>query len=200
MYHEGWLLLLLIMIVGSPLNAAEPKNLPSGLYATFETTLGKITCRLFQAEAPQTVANFVELAEGTKEWIDPKTGQKVKRPFYDGLIFHRVIQDFMIQGGDPEGTGSGGPGYTFTDEFSPKLRHDKPGRLSMANRGPQTNGSQFFITVAPTPWLDDRHTIFGEVVEGQEVVDKIAHVPRDARDRPIQAVVIKKVTILRKGK
>ena len=200
MHYEGLFLLLLITIVGFPPGVAESKNLPTGLYAIFETPLGKITCRLFQEEVPQTVANLVGLVGGTKEWIDPKTGEKVKRPFYDGLTFHRVIPGFMIQGGDPEGIGSGGPGYTFTDEFSPKLRHDKKGRLSMANRGPNTNGSQFFITVAPTPWLDDRHTIFGEVVQGQEVVDKISNVPRDARDRPIKEVVIKKITILRKEK
>jgi len=165
----------------------------------FETSLGGFTVELFEKEAPQTVANFVGLAEGTREWTDPKTGQKVKRPFYDGLIFHRVIPDFMIQGGDPRGDGTGGPGYQFPDEFSSALRHDKPGRLSMANAGPNTNGSQFFITDAPTPWLDNRHSIFGEVVEGLDVVKKIARVPRsqDGRDRPLTDVVMKKVTIVR---
>src|SRR4051812_13403554 len=142
-------------------------------YAKFDTTEGSFTARLFETEAPNTVANFVGLAEGTKEFTDPKTGQKVTRPFFDGLIFHRVIAGFMIQGGDPLGTGTGGPGYRFADEFHPSLKHGKSGVLSMANAGPGTNGSQFFIPLAPTPWLDNRHTIFGEVVEGMDVVDKI---------------------------
>ena len=183
-------------MVGGTAEAAGQK-LPAGTYAVFDTTQGKIVCRLFEKEAPQTVANFIGLAEGTKEWTDPKTGQKVKRPLYDGSLFHRVIPDFMIQGGDPEGNGTGGPGYKFADEFSPALKHDKPGRLSMANAGPNTNGSQFFITEKPTPWLDGRHTIFGEVVEGMDVVSKIARVPRGANDRPSTDVVMKKVTILR---
>jgi peptidyl-prolyl cis-trans isomerase A (cyclophilin A) len=185
-----------MVLAGQP-NDAEAKKLRPGTYAVFETTMGKIVCRLFEKEAPQTVANFVGLAEGTREWTDPKTGQKVKRPFYDGLIFHRVIPDFMIQGGDPRGDGTGGPGYQFGDEFSPALKHDRPGRLSMANAGPGTNGSQFFITEKETPWLDGRHTIFGEVVEGQDIVTKIARVPKDGRDRPLTPVVMKKVTILR---
>src|SRR5207302_9036034 len=133
--------------------------------AIFETSQGNVVCRLFEKEAPQTVANFVGLAEGTKDFADPKSSQRTKHPFYDGLTFHRVIPDFMIQGGCPLGTGTGGPGYKFADEFHPSLRHSGPGRLSMANAGPNTNGSQFFITVAATPWLDKRHTIFGEVVE-----------------------------------
>jgi peptidyl-prolyl cis-trans isomerase A (cyclophilin A) len=188
--------LLVAMVV--PSGATENKTLPSGTYAVFNTNLGTITCQLFEKEAPNTVANFVGLAEGTKEWLDPKTGKKVKKPFYDGLIFHRVIPNFMIQGGDPEGTGRGGPGYTFADEFSPKLKHDKPGRLSMANAGPNTNGSQFFITVAPTPWLDNRHSLFGEVVEGQDIVDKIIKVQRDGSDRPLKNVVMENVKIIRK--
>jgi peptidyl-prolyl cis-trans isomerase A (cyclophilin A) len=185
-----------MVLAGQP-DEAEAKKLKSGTYAVFDTTLGKIVCRLFEKDAPKTVANFIDLAEGTREWTDPKTSQKVKRPLYDGLIFHRVIPDFMIQGGDPKGDGTGGPGYQFGDEFSPTLKHDKPGRLSMANAGPGTNGSQFFITEKETPWLDGRHTIFGEVVEGMVVVSKIAKTPKDGRDRPVTPVVIKKVTILR---
>jgi peptidyl-prolyl cis-trans isomerase A (cyclophilin A) len=185
-----------MVLAGQP-DEAEAKKLKPGTYAVFDTTLGKIVCRLFEKDAPKTVANFIDLAEGTREWTDPKTGQKVKRPMYDGLIFHRVIPDFMIQGGDPKGDGTGGPGYQFGDEFSPTLKHDKPGRLSMANSGPGTNGSQFFITEKETMWLDGRHTIFGEVVEGMAVVSKIAKTPKDGRDRPVTPVVIKKVTILR---
>ncbi len=142
-------------------------------HATFTTTEGTFTIRLFDAEAPKTVANFVGLAEGTKEWVDPRTGQKVKRPFYDGLVFHRVIAGFMIQGGDPLGDGTGGPGYTFDDEFSPKLKHDRPGLLSMANRGANTNGSQFFITHVATPWLDGKHSVFGKVTKGMDIVNSI---------------------------
>ena len=168
-----------------------------GTYAVFDTTQGTIVVRLFEKEAPQTVANFVGLAEGTKEFKDPKTGQKAKRPFYDGLIFHRVIPQFMIQGGCPLGTGTGDPGYRFGDEFHKSLKHDKPGKLSMANAGPGTNGSQFFITVAPTPWLDNKHTIFGEVVEGQDVADKISNAPRDSGDRPKTPITLKKVRIER---
>lgn len=187
------------LVMGDESADAAKKKLPAGTYAVFDTSLGKIVCRLFEKEAPNTVANFVGLAEGTKEWTDPKTGQKVKRPLYDGLVFHRVIPDFMIQGGDPLGNGTGGPGYKFADEFSPALKHEKPGRLSMANAGPNTNGSQFFITEKATPWLDGRHTIFGEVVEGMDVVSKIVKVPKsqDGRDRPLTDVVMKKVTILR---
>jgi len=168
-----------------------------GTYAVFDTTLGKIVIRLLEKEAPKTVANFVGLAEGTKEFRDAKNGQKVKRPFYDGLAFHRVIPNFMIQGGCPLGTGTGDPGYKFEDEFHSSLQHSKPGKLSMANSGPGTNGSQFFITVAATPWLDNHHSIFGEVVEGQDVADKISKVARDRNDRPQQAVVLQKVTIER---
>jgi len=166
-------------------------------YAMFETTMGKIVIRLLEKEAPKTVANFVGLAEGTKEFRDAKTGQMVKRPFYDGLVFHRVIPDFMIQGGCPLGTGTGDPGYRFADEFHASLKHDKPGKLSMANSGPNTNGSQFFITVAATPWLDNRHAIFGEVVEGQDVANQISKVARDRQDRPVKPVAIQKVTIER---
>jgi peptidyl-prolyl cis-trans isomerase A (cyclophilin A) len=168
-----------------------------GMYARFETTQGNFTVRLFDKEAPNTVANFVGLAEGTKEWTDPASGQKKTEPYYDGVIFHRVINNFMIQGGDRLGQGTGGPGYKFNDEFHPALRHGKAGMLSMANAGPNTNGSQFFITLAPTPHLDNRHSVFGEVVEGLEVVQKIGGVATGRQDRPTTPVVMNKVTIQR---
>jgi len=168
------------------------------LHALFTTTEGNFKVRLFDTDVPKTVENFAGLAEGTKEFTDPKTGQKTKRPFYDGLVFHRVIADFMIQGGDPLGTGTGGPGYKFADEFSPKLRHTKAGLLSMANAGPNTNGSQFFITLAATPWLDNKHSIFGEVVDGMDVVDKIGRTPTSKPgDRPLKPISITNVTIQR---
>ncbi len=170
---------------------------PAGTYAIFETSQGNIVVRLLEKEAPKTVANFVGLAEGTKEFTNEKTGQKEKRPFYDGLIFHRVIPQFMIQGGCPHGSGTGGPGYKFADEFHPSLKHSKAGFLSMANAGANTNGSQFFITVAATPWLDNRHTIFGEVAEGQDVANKISNLPRDSGDRPRTPVTIQKLRIER---
>jgi len=157
------------------------------IHALFDTTEGKFKIRLFASQAPRTVENFVSLAEGTK------TG----KPFYDGTIFHRVIPDFMIQGGDPEGTGRGGPGYQFADEFHPDLKHTKPGVLSMANAGPNTNGSQFFITVAATPWLDNRHSVFGEVIEGYPVVERISKAPRGAQDRPSKEVKVLTVKIER---
>ncbi|MBI1787801.1 MAG: peptidylprolyl isomerase [Acidobacteria bacterium] len=157
------------------------------IFALFDTTEGSFRIRLFADKAPRTVENFVSLAEGTK------TG----KPFYDGLIFHRVIPNFMIQGGCPEGSGRGGPGYRFADEFHSSLRHSKPGILSMANSGPNTNGSQFFITVAETGWLDDRHSVFGEVVEGYQVVEKISKAPRGAQDRPTKSVVLTSVKIER---
>jgi peptidyl-prolyl cis-trans isomerase A (cyclophilin A) len=170
-----------------------------GIYAHFDTTLGKFTVRLFDKEAPKTVANFVELAEGTKEWRHPATGERKKSPFYDGIVFHRVINGFMIQGGDPLGQGTGGPGYNFADEFHASLRHDKAGILSMANAGPNTNGSQFFITLGPTPHLDKRHSVFGEVVEGLDVVKRIGAVPTGRQDRPVTPVVMNHVTIERVG-
>ena len=166
------------------------------LNAHFTTSEGSFTVRLFDEDAPKTVANFVELAEGTREWTDPKTGQKVKRPFYDGLIFHRVIGGFMIQGGDPLGQGTGGPGYTFADEFHPKLRHERAGILSMANRGPNTNGGQFFITLAATPWLDNKHSVFGEVVTGMDVVEKIGKIATSKPgDRPVKPITVDSVKI-----
>ncbi len=168
-----------------------------GTYAKFDTSEGQFTIRLFDAEAPATVANFVGLAEGSKEWLDPATHERKKAPFYDGVIFHRVINGFMIQGGDRLGQGTGGPGYNFADEFHPKLRHDRAGILSMANSGPNTNGSQFFITLGPTPHLDNRHSVFGEVVEGMDVVKKIGAVPTGRQDRPVKPVVINKLTIER---
>lgn len=167
------------------------------LFANFDTSLGTIRIRLFEDKVPKTVANFVGLAEGTLDWTDPKTREKKKQPYYNGTIFHRVIPNFMIQGGDPTGTGTGGPGYRFADEFHPELKHNRPGLLSMANAGPNTNGSQFFITTVPTPHLDNRHAIFGEVVSGQDVVDQISKVSRDGRDRPREDVVLKTITIER---
>lgn len=168
-----------------------------GIYAHFDTTEGSFTVRLFDKEAPKTVENFVGLAEGTKEWKDAATGQARKSPFYDGIIFHRVINGFMIQGGDPLGQGTGGPGYKFGDEFHPTRRHARAGILSMANAGPNTNGSQFFITLGPTPHLDNRHSVFGEVVKGLDVVQRIGNVPTGPQDRPLKPVVMNHVTIER---
>ena len=166
-------------------------------FARFSTTEGDFKVRLFDDKAPKTVANFTELAEGTREWTDPKTRQKVTRPFYDGLIFHRVIDGFMLQAGCPLGTGTGDPGYKFADEFGAGLKHDRPGVLSMANAGPNTNGSQFFVTLAPTPWLDNKHAIFGEVVEGMDVVQRIGKTRTGANDRPAEDIVINTVKIER---
>ena len=166
-----------------------------GTYAHFATNQGTFVIKLFDDVAPKTVANFVGLAEGTKAWKDPVTGQSVNRPFYDGLTFHRVIDGFMIQGGCPLGTGTGGPGYRFEDEFSPQARHARAGMLSMANAGPGTNGSQFFITLGATPHLDGRHSVFGEVIEGLDVVKNIGRVKTGSQDRPSQPVIMEKVTI-----
>ena len=166
-------------------------------FAKFDTTEGSFTIRFFDDEVPSTVANFVALAEGTKPWTDPRTGEQKQAPFYDGIIFHRVIDGFMIQGGDPLGRGYGGPGYKFADEFHPKLRHDRPGILSMANSGPNTNGSQFFITLGPTPHLDNRHSVFGEVTEGMDVIRRIGTTPIGRQDRPVKDVVINSVKITR---
>ena len=171
-------------------------ELKAGHYAVFDTTLGEITCELFPDKAPVTVQNFVGLAEGTKEFVDPQSRQRTKRPFFNGLTFHRVIPKFMIQGGCPLGSGTGGPGYKFQDEFTDDLSFDRPGRLAMANAGPGTNGSQFFITVAPTNWLDNHHTIFGQVVKGMDVVDKIVNTPKGANDRPKTPVVMNTVKIV----
>ena len=168
-------------------------------FAHFTTSEGNFTARLYDAETPNTVANFTGLAEGSKEWTDPRSGRKVKQPYYDGTIFHRVIDGFMIQGGDPLGQGTGGPGYTFADEFHPTLRHTKAGILSMANRGPNTNGGQFFITLAATPWLDNKHSVFGEIVDGMDVVNKIGKTPTSKPgDRPAKPITITSVKIEKK--
>ena len=169
------------------------------VYAHFTTSLGKFTVELFEKDAPKTVANFVGLADGTKEWTDPKTGAKVKKPFYNGLIFHRVIADFMIQGGDPLGTGTGDPGYKFADEFGSGRKMDKAGVLAMANAGPNTNGSQFFITLKETNYLNGKHTVFGEVTDGMDTIRKIGETKTSKPgDRPVTPVVIQTVTIERK--
>ena len=170
------------------------------LFATLKTTAGDIEVKLFANHAPKTVANFTELAEGEREWVDPRSGDKSTEPLYDGTAFHRVISGFMIQGGDPLGTGTGGPGYRFADEFHPELAFDRPYLLAMANAGPGTNGSQFFITVGPTPHLNRKHTIFGEVIDGtgREVVDRIAGAPTGRMDRPAEDIVIETVQIDRR--
>jgi peptidyl-prolyl cis-trans isomerase A (cyclophilin A) len=170
------------------------------LYATMSTNHGDITVKLFADHAPKTVRNFVELAEGSREWVDPRTGQKTSAKLFDGTTFHRVISGFMIQGGDPLGTGRGGPGYQFADEFHPELSFDRPYLLAMANAGANTNGSQFFITVGPTTWLNFKHTIFGEVADAssREVVDSIAAVETDRSERPTTPVTVETVTVERR--
>jgi peptidyl-prolyl cis-trans isomerase A (cyclophilin A) len=169
------------------------------LTATLRTNRGNVVVRLYPDHAPKTVRNFVELAEGGKEWSDPRTRKAGTSKLYDGTVFHRVIPDFMIQGGDPLGTGTGGPGYKFGDEIHPDLIFDRPYLLAMANAGPGTNGSQFFITTVPTPWLTGKHTIFGEVVSGKEVVEAISKVPTGRNDRPVDDVVLESVEIARDG-
>ncbi|GGU94795.1 peptidyl-prolyl cis-trans isomerase [Actinomadura cremea] len=170
------------------------------IFATLDTTMGKIVIQLYPDKAPETVGNFVDLAEGNKVWTDPNTRQKTEKPLYDGTVFHRVIDGFMVQGGDPLGNGTGGPGYEFGDEFHPDLKFDRPYLLAMANAGPGTNGSQFFITtnVQNTRHLTGRHTIFGKVIEGTDVVDKIVQAPTGAMDRPKTDIVIRTVTIERR--
>jgi peptidyl-prolyl cis-trans isomerase A (cyclophilin A) len=171
----------------------------TSLTATLRTNQGDIVLRLYPDHAPKTVRNFVELAEGSREWTDPRTSRPSKDKLYDGTVFHRVIPGFMIQGGDPLGTGTGGPGYKFGDEFHPDLTFNRPYLLAMANAGPGTNGSQFFITTVPTPWLTGKHTIFGEVLEGSDIVDRISNVRTDSRDRPATDVVIEAVEITDAG-
>jgi peptidyl-prolyl cis-trans isomerase A (cyclophilin A) len=164
--------------------------------ATFVTSMGTFKVRLMPEHAPTTVANFEELASGNRRWRDPKSGESTNQPLYEGTIFHRVIRDFMIQGGDPDGTGRGGPGYNFEDEVPPDgPSFDRPGLLAMANAGPNTNGSQFFVTVVPTPWLTGKHTIFGEVIEGMDVVERIATVPTGSADRPKEDVILQRVDV-----
>ena len=178
---------------------APAKKSGGKVYAHFTTNLGKFTVELFEKDAPKTVANFVGLADGTKEWTDPKTGAKVKKPFYNGLIFHRVIADFMIQGGDPLGTGTGDPGYKFADEFGSGRKMDKAGVLAMANSGQNSNGSQFFITLKETNYLNGKHTVFGEVTEGMDTIRKIGETKTSKPgDRPVVPVVMQSVTIERK--
>jgi peptidyl-prolyl cis-trans isomerase A (cyclophilin A) len=198
------LLLSTLMLCGPSLAAEatkkeaskKDKKTMSGTTAVFKTTLGSFTVKLFKDTAPKTVENFVGLATGTKEWTDPKTGQKMKdKSLYAGTVFHRVIKDFMIQGGDPLGQGIGGPGYKFEDETKPTDKFDKPGILAMANSGPNTNGSQFFVTTIPTPWLNGKHTIFGEVTSGMDVVMKIGTTPTGAMDRPKTEVKVESITI-----
>lgn len=182
-----------------PTAPATPAREP-GLYATFNTSMGPIVCILYEKEAPITVRNFVALARGGKAWTDPKTKTRTTRPLYSGTIFHRVIPGFMIQGGDPMGTGYGDGGLTpIPDEFSPSLKFDKPGRLAMANAGPRTGTCQFFITEVPTTYLDGKHTIFGQVVEGQDLVTKIANVPKNADNKPNTPVKLISVKITREG-
>jgi peptidyl-prolyl cis-trans isomerase A (cyclophilin A) len=186
----------------APAETAKPSasKYGPGIYAHFTTTRGNFIVKFFEKDAPKTVENFVGLAEGKKPWTDPRTGRQIRRPYYRNVLFHRVIPNFMIQGGDPEGTGMGGPGYTFDDEISPNHRHNKPGIVSMANRGPNTNGGQFFITVAPYPSLDGNYSIFGEVVEGLQNVVAISKVPRSqGNNRPLTDVVINNVRIERVG-
>jgi peptidyl-prolyl cis-trans isomerase A (cyclophilin A) len=174
---------------------------PNGPTVVFDTTMGRITCQFYEKEAPKTVANFIALAEGTKDWTNPDTQKKMHhKPLYDGTTFHRVIPGFMIQGGDPLGSGMGGPGYEFEDEFNPDLNFDKPGRLAMANSGPNTDGSQFFITEVAYGSLDQHYSLFGQCDDdGVSVVKAIARVERDANDKPVEPVILKKVTIVKEG-
>ena len=188
-------LVLLALVVAIPSTFAQEKPLKRGTYAHFETSLGTFTAQLETQLAPKTVANFIALAQGTKEWKDPKTGQMIKgRPFYDGLIFHRVVNGTLIQSGDPTGEGMGGPGYVIPDEFSPQLPHDRSGMLSMGNRGPNSGGSQFFVTLTALPELNRVHSAFGQVIRGMDVVRKIASV-KTKNEKPVTPVLLKSVRI-----
>jgi len=178
---------------------AQTADLGGGLFAVFETNQGPFVCKLEEEKTPETVANFVGLATGEKEYVDPRTQAKSTEPFYNGTIFHRVIKQFMVQAGDRLGQGVGGPGYRFKDEFHPSLRHDAPGVLSMANAGPNTNGSQFFVTVVPTPWLDGKHSVFGKVVKGLDLVLKISNAPTGPMDRPREEIRIERLEIVRQN-
>ena len=186
----------------APQATATAAIVPNGPTVVMDTSMGRITCQFFQKQAPQAVANFIALAQGTRDWTDPETKKVMHRkPLYDGTVFHRVIPEFMVQGGDPTGTGMGDPGYGFADEFDPNLGFDVPGRLAMANSGPNTNGSQFFITEVPTPHLNQHHTIFGQCDEPSvNVVKTIARVQTNSEDKPIVPVLLKKVTIVPEGK
>jgi peptidyl-prolyl cis-trans isomerase A (cyclophilin A) len=186
----------------SPDANVKPALQPTGPTAVFDTSMGRMVCKLYQKEAPETVANFIGLANGTKDWVDPSTHKKMHgKPLFNGTTFHRVIPNFMIQGGDPIGTGEGDPGYMFADEFNPDLNFDVPGRLAMANSGPNTNGSQFFITEVPTPHLNQKHTIFGQCDDSSIEVEKtIARVETGANDKPVTPVVLLKLTIVPDGK
>jgi peptidyl-prolyl cis-trans isomerase A (cyclophilin A) len=184
----------------APAATAAALTRPNGPTVVMDTSKGRITCQFYQKQAPKAVANFIGLAEGTQEWTDPTTHQKHHKPFFNGTIFHRVIPGFMIQGGDPTGTGMGDPGYAFRDEFDPNLNFDKPGRLAMANSGPNTNGSQFFITEQGYDSLNQHYTLFGQCDDASvEVVKAIARVSRNSNDKPLTPVVLKKVTIVREG-
>ena len=184
----------------APAATAAALTRPNGPTVVMDTSMGRITCQFYQKQAPKAVANFIGLAEGTQEWTDPTTHQKHHKPFFNGTIFHRVIPEFMIQGGDPTGTGMGDPGYAFRDEFDPNLNFDQPGRLAMANSGPNTNGSQFFITEQGYDSLNQHYTLFGQCDDASvDVVKAIARVQRDGNDKPLTPVVLKKVTIVREG-
>lgn len=186
------------VITNQPTQETKKMNTEQAKRAILKTSMGDITVELYADKAPVTVANFAALAEGTVVWIDPKTGKETSNtPYYKNIIFHRIIKDFMVQGGDMTGTGMGGPGYKFKDEFDPSLTFSEPGILAMANSGPATNGSQFFITTVPTPWLNGKHTIFGKVVAGMNVVSAIEGVKTGASDKPVTDVVLKEIIIER---
>ena len=187
-----------LAFAGCTKSSSSSEALGDEVYATIKTSEGDIVVKLFPKDAPKTVANFVGLAKGTKEWKDPVTGQRVKKPLYDGTTFHRVIPGFMIQGGDPMGTGMGGPGYKFEDEFQSGRTFDKPGLLAMANSGPNSNGSQFFITTSTPKHLNNHHTIFGEVISGYDVVEKISRVQTGPQNRPVEPVTIVTIAISNK--